>query len=134
MSDGRRKEYCRLSFQIRHHSHIIHQWFQRSQRLQQFVLLANACNSAGILPGGYSSVPARTSVTGWSWTRAPSPRVLREGTNGFTRNLGHPAVVGGQAYCANEAAMQWERDFAAHKPKPTNTEPGIEYMLLGRTD
>ena len=24
--------------------------------------------------------------------------------------------------------MQWERDFAAHKRKPTNTEPGIEYI------
>lgn len=60
--------------------------------------------------------------------------VLREGTNGFTCYPGHPGAVGGQPYCANEAAVQWERDFAAHKPKPTNAEPGIEYMLLGGTD
>jgi hypothetical protein len=60
--------------------------------------------------------------------------VLREGTNGFTCFPGHPGVVGDAAYCANEAALQWERDFAAHKPKPTNTAPGIEYMLLGGTD
>jgi hypothetical protein len=60
--------------------------------------------------------------------------VLRDGANGFTCYPGHPGVVGGQAYCANEAAVQWERDFAAHKPKPTNAEPGIEYMLLGGTD
>lgn len=59
---------------------------------------------------------------------------LREGTNGFTCYPGHPGEVGGQPYCANEAAVQWERDFAAHKPKPTNTEPGIEYMMLGGTD
>ena len=59
---------------------------------------------------------------------------LREGTNGFTCYPGHPGLVGGQPYCANEAAVQWERDLAAHKPKPTNTEPGIEYMLLGGTD
>ena len=57
--------------------------------------------------------------------------VLREGTNRFTCYPGHPGVVGGQAYCANEAAMQWERDFAAHKRKPTNTEPGIEYICWG---
>jgi hypothetical protein len=30
--------------------------------------------------------------------------------------------------------MQWEKDFAEHKPKPANTEPGIEYMLLGGSD
>jgi hypothetical protein len=59
---------------------------------------------------------------------------LRDGTNGFTCYPGHPGEVGGQPYCANEAAVQWERDFAAHKPKPTNSEPGIEYMLLGGTD
>jgi hypothetical protein len=52
--------------------------------------------------------------------------VLREGINRFTCYPEHPGVVGGQAYCANEAAMQWQRDFAAHKRKPTNTEPGIE--------
>jgi hypothetical protein len=59
---------------------------------------------------------------------------LREGTNGFTCYPGHLGLVSGQPYCADEAAVQWERDFAAHKPKPTNTEPGIEYMLLGGTD
>ncbi len=31
---------------------------------------------------------------------------LREGTNGFTCYPGHPGVVGGQPYCANEAAVQ----------------------------
>ena len=60
--------------------------------------------------------------------------VLRDGSNGFTCYPGHLGMVGGQPYCANEAAVQWERDFAAHKPKPTNTEPGIEYMLQGGTD
>jgi hypothetical protein len=60
--------------------------------------------------------------------------VLREATNGFTCYPGHPGMVGGQPYCADEAAVQRERDLAAHKPKPTNTEPGIEYMLLGGKD
>jgi hypothetical protein len=60
--------------------------------------------------------------------------VLREGSNGFTCYPGHPGEVGGQPYCANVAAVQWEQDFAAHKPKPTNSEPGIEYMLQGGTD
>ena len=60
--------------------------------------------------------------------------VLREGTNGFTCFPGHPGVVGDATYCANAAALEWERDFNALKPKPTNTEPGIEYMLLGGSD
>ncbi|MGC2197747.1 MAG: hypothetical protein WA628_23955 [Terriglobales bacterium] len=60
--------------------------------------------------------------------------VLREGSNGFTCFPGHPGVVGDVTYCANAAALRWESDFMALRPKPTNPEPGIEYMLLGGTD
>ena len=60
--------------------------------------------------------------------------VLREGSNGFTCFPGHLGVVGDVTYCANAAALEWERDFNALKPKTTNTETGIEYMLLGGTD
>lgn len=59
---------------------------------------------------------------------------LREGTNGFTCFPGQPGVVGATPFCANDAALRWEDDMAQHKPKPTNTEPGIEYMLAGGTD
>jgi len=60
--------------------------------------------------------------------------VLREGTNGFTCFPGHAGVVGDATFCANAAALRWESDFMSQKPKPTNAEPGIEYMLLGATD
>jgi len=60
--------------------------------------------------------------------------VLREGTNGFTCFPGHPGVVGDGTSCANKAALRWESDFLALQPKPTNTEPGIEYMLQGGSD
>jgi len=60
--------------------------------------------------------------------------VLKEGSNGFTCFPGHPDVVGDAALCANAPALQWEKDMAEHKPKPTNTEPGVEYMLAGGTD
>jgi hypothetical protein len=59
--------------------------------------------------------------------------VLREGNNGFTCMPGNPKVTGMPAMCANEAALQWLADFKARKPKPTNTEPGIIYMLAGAT-
>ena len=43
-------------------------------------------------------------------------------------------MVGASPYCANAAALQWEDDMARHKPKPTSTESGIEYMLAGGRD
>jgi hypothetical protein len=59
--------------------------------------------------------------------------VLREGSNGFTCMPGNPRVVGDPPMCADAAAMQWSADFKAHKAKPTNTGPGIIYMLAGAT-
>lgn len=59
--------------------------------------------------------------------------VLREGDNGFTCMPGNPNVIGDPAMCADGPSMQWAADFAAHKPKPTNTVPGITYMLAGAT-
>ena len=59
--------------------------------------------------------------------------VLREGHNGFTCMPGNPKVIGDPPMCADAAAMQWSADFKAHKAKPTNTEPGIVYMLAGAT-
>src|SRR5690242_4610156 len=55
--------------------------------------------------------------------------VLRDGTNGFTCMPGHGDTH--PAMCADQASMQWFEDAAAHRPKPTNTVPGITYMLLG---
>ena len=59
--------------------------------------------------------------------------VLREGSNGFTCMPGNPNVIGDPPMCADGPPMQWAADFAAHKPKPTNTVPGITYMLAGAT-
>ena len=59
--------------------------------------------------------------------------VLREGNNGFTCMPGNPKAVGDPPMCADTVAMQWFADFSAHKVKPTNTQPGIVYMLAGAT-
>jgi hypothetical protein len=59
--------------------------------------------------------------------------VLREGDNGFTCMPGNPKVIGEPPMCADAASMQWFADFKAHRPKPTNTVPGITYMLAGAT-
>jgi hypothetical protein len=57
--------------------------------------------------------------------------VLREGSNGFTCMPGNPKVVGDPPMCVDAPALQWYADAKARKPKPTNTVPGITYMLAG---
>src|SRR5271156_2170554 len=59
--------------------------------------------------------------------------VLREGNNGFTCMPGNPKVVADPPMCVDAPALQWFADAKAHKPKPTNTVPGINYMLAGAT-
>jgi hypothetical protein len=59
--------------------------------------------------------------------------VLREGNNGFSCMPGNPNVVGEPPMCVDAPSMQWFADAKAHKPKPTNTVPGITYMLAGAT-
>lgn len=59
--------------------------------------------------------------------------ILRQGSNGFTCMPGNPNVIGDPPMCADGPSMRWAADFAAHKPKPTNTVPGITYMLAGAT-
>jgi hypothetical protein len=57
--------------------------------------------------------------------------ILREGNNGFICMPGNPKVVGEPPMCVDAASMQWFADAKAHRPKPTNTVPGITYMLAG---
>jgi hypothetical protein len=58
---------------------------------------------------------------------------LREGSNGWTCIPGHLGVVGDAPVCMDGPAMQWAMDYLAHKDKPSNTQPGIMYMLAGGT-
>jgi len=60
--------------------------------------------------------------------------VLRDGHNGFTCVPGHVGVVADGPACMDAAAIQWNLDWMAHKPKPTNTQPGIIYQLAGDSD
>ena len=59
---------------------------------------------------------------------------LRKGTNGWTCGVGTKGEVGADPFCGDAAAMQWANDWMTHKPKPTNTVPGIMYMLAGARD
>ena len=59
--------------------------------------------------------------------------VLRDGNNGFTCMPGNDDVIGEPAMCVDAASLRWFADAKAHKPTPTNTVPGITYMLAGAT-
>lgn len=57
--------------------------------------------------------------------------VLRPGTNQWVCIPGNENIVGAADMCADPMGMQWMRDVMARKPKPSNTAPGLIYMLNG---
>jgi hypothetical protein len=57
--------------------------------------------------------------------------VLRPGTNQWVCLPGNENIIGQADMCADPAGLQWMLDAMAKKPKPSNTEPGLIYMLNG---
>ena len=56
--------------------------------------------------------------------------ILRQGTNEW---VCVPGLEVGADMCADPIGMRWMMDLMARKPKPTNTAPGLIYMLNGAT-
>jgi hypothetical protein len=59
--------------------------------------------------------------------------VLRPGTNDWVCIPGDQNVVGWPDMAIDPMGMVWFKDLLARKPKPTNTSPGLIYMLNGAT-
>lgn len=59
--------------------------------------------------------------------------ILLQGTNKWICTPGDENKIGDPPMCADPVAMQWFADVKARKPKPTNTAPGMAYMLCGAT-
>jgi hypothetical protein len=59
--------------------------------------------------------------------------VLRPGTNQWVCIPGNENIIGQADMCADPMGMRWMMDVMAKKPKPSNTEPGLIYMLNGAT-
>jgi hypothetical protein len=57
--------------------------------------------------------------------------VLRPGTNQWVCVPGDENVVGKVDMCLDPMGMVWMKDIMAKKPRPTNTSPGLIYMLNG---
>ena len=59
--------------------------------------------------------------------------VLRPGTNHWVCVPGNENIIGQADMCADPMGMRWMLDAMERKPKPSNTEPGLIYMLNGAT-
>lgn len=57
--------------------------------------------------------------------------VLRPGTNEWVCVPGNQDIIGETDMCLDPMGMVWMKDAMAGKPKPTNTTPGLIYMLNG---
>jgi hypothetical protein len=57
--------------------------------------------------------------------------VLRPGTNRWVCVPGNENIIGQADMCADPMGMRWMMDLMTKKPKPSNTELGLIYMLNG---
>jgi len=57
--------------------------------------------------------------------------VLRPGTNHWVCVPGNENIIGQADMCADPMGMRWMLDVFARRPKPSNTTPGLIYMLNG---
>ena len=80
---------------------------------------------------GPSSVTASATVA--EIDRQGNLTVLRHGTNEWVCVPGDQNIVGNVDMALDPMGMVWFKDLLARKPKPTNTSPGLIYMLNGAT-
>jgi hypothetical protein len=59
--------------------------------------------------------------------------VLAKGTNEWVCTPGNENRIGAPPMCMNPMGMRWMMDFMQGKQKPTNSAPGMIYMLCGAT-
>jgi hypothetical protein len=59
--------------------------------------------------------------------------VLRQGTNDWVCIPGNQDIIGQTDMALNPMGLLWLKDYMAGKPKPTNSSPGLIYMLNGAT-
>ena len=59
--------------------------------------------------------------------------ILVKGTNEWVCTPGDENKIGDPPMCMNPMGMRWMMDAMQRKPKPTNTAPGMIYMLCGAT-
>ena len=79
-------------------------------------------NVQNVISGGSSANPVFGSLI-----------IMAKGTNEWVCTPGNENKIGAPPMCMNPMGMQWMMDAMQGKPKPTNTAPGMIYMLCGAT-
>jgi hypothetical protein len=59
--------------------------------------------------------------------------ILRQGTNDWICMPGNENRISDPPMCMDRVGMQWFKDVLLRKPRPSNTTPGLCYMLCGAT-
>ncbi len=80
---------------------------------------------------GPSSVTAEATIA--EMDHQGNLTVLRPGTNEWVCIPGDQNVVGRPDMALDPMGMVWFKEVLARKPKPTNSSPGLIYMLNGAT-
>jgi hypothetical protein len=90
---------------------------------------ALSCKINRALASGPSQITKDATIADWTHDRKMT--LIREGTNGWTCFPGNENQVGNVPMCCDAQGLQWVKDAYAGKPEPTNTAPGLIYMLCG---
>lgn len=91
-----------------------------------------SCKINRALASGPISITKNATIADWShWGPDRTIITLREGTNHWTAFPGNENIIGNVPMCCDPNGLQWIRDAYAGKPAPTNTAPGLIYMLCG---
>jgi hypothetical protein len=67
------------------------------------------------------------------WNHDGTYTVLREGKNNWVCFPGNENQVGNVPMCCDPMGLQYVKDYLGGKHAPTNTSPGLVYMLCGAT-
>ena len=100
------------------------------------------CNKAGTTKNSKDPIASAESAAPAAIAHSASivtmgadgkPKVLRQGTNGWTCIPDAPETPGPDPMCMDANAGKWAQAWMAHTAPPANT-PGVMYMLEGGTD
>jgi len=84
-----------------------------------------------VMLAGPSSVTAEATIA--EMNHLGNLTVLRPGKNEWVCVAGDENFVGRPDMVLDPMGMVWFKDVMARRPKPTNTSPGLVYMLNGAT-
>jgi Tol biopolymer transport system component len=86
-----------------------------------------------LIASAVSAAPEAVSGNATIITMGPggAPRVLREGSNGYTCMPDNPHTPGNMPVCADAAGMAWMMSLAMQQDPPAGAPPSVAYMMQG---